>query len=420
MADLLYLVHRLPYPPNKGDKVRSFHLLKHLAARHRVHLGTFIDDPDDFRHLDVVRSSCASLHVEPLNPRSARLRSLSGFARGEALTVAYYRNAALAAWVERVVREHRPSAVVAFSSTMAQYIPKLPGVVTLLDIVDVDSAKWTQYAGNHAWPMSWLYRREGRKLLAFELAAVQAATRGFLVTDAERDLFEQLAPGSSACVDVVGNGVDADYFNPGSGFASPFRSDEVPIVFTGAMDYWPNVDAVTWFASSVLPAIAGARPEVRFYIVGARPTQEVLALTGDRVTVTGTVPDVRPYLAHARVVVAPLRVARGVQNKILEAMSMGRPVVASSACAGAIEAQPGSDLEVAAEGPAFVERLLVLLDDPARAEAIGQSARACVLARYSWDVRLARFDRYLGTDDSRCDASAPSVRGATKRPGVLA
>jgi sugar transferase (PEP-CTERM/EpsH1 system associated) len=424
MADLLYLVHRLPYPPNKGDKVRSFHLLRHLCARHRVHLGTFIDDPDDERHVDTVRSLCASLHVESLGAYSARMRALSGLVRGEALTVPYYRSASLTAWVDRTVREHRLQATVVFSSTMAQYVPTLPGMVTLVDMVDVDSAKWTQYAGNHGWPMSWVYRREGRKLLEFEKAAVQQATRAFLVTEAEADLFARLAPECAGQVDVVGNGVDADYFDAARGIASPFGPDEVPIVFTGAMDYLPNIDAVKWFATEALPRIASLNSAVRFYVVGRGPTPDVLALASDRVAVTGTVVDVRPYLAHARVVVAPLRIARGVQNKVLEAMAMGRPVIASSACAGAIEARPGTDLEVASDADGFVERILALLGESARAEAMGRSARACVLARYSWDARLARFDQLLGGGDTPSDPAGRGTidppRGAWHRPGVAA
>ena len=175
MANILYLVHRLPYPPNKGDKVRSYHLLKHLAARHRVFLGTFIDDPDDARHVDALRPLCADLHVEPLHPRAARIRSLSGLLHDEALTLPYYRNANLAAWVEGIVRDQRPDAAVVFSSAMAQYVPAELGLRTLVDLVDVDSAKWTQYAGNHRWPLSWLYAREGRKLLEFERATVRRA-----------------------------------------------------------------------------------------------------------------------------------------------------------------------------------------------------------------------------------------------------
>jgi sugar transferase (PEP-CTERM/EpsH1 system associated) len=424
MSDILYLVHRLPYPPNKGDKVRSYHLLRHLAARHRVFLGTFVDDPDDARHVPTLKELCAEVHVEPLDPRMARVKSLSGLLSGEALTLPYYRSANLTAWVERVRREQKPDAAVVFSGAMAQYVPTDAGLPTLVDLVDVDSAKWTQYAGNHRWPLSWVYRREGRKLLDFERATVQRAAQSFLVTDAEVELFLGLAPECAGRVEAVGNGVNADYFSPEQRFPSPFAADEIPIVFTGAMDYWPNVDAATWFVSDVLPALLERAPSLRFTIVGMRPTPAVQALAGARVNVTGTVPDVRPYLAHARVIVAPLRVARGVQNKVLEAMAMGRPVVASAECAGGIDAERGTEFAVAAEAADYVERIVGLLADRTRAEAMGAAARARVLERYSWDARLSQIDRWLpmGEEGGKVEALnrlSPDVAvSATERSRV--
>ena len=403
VANILYLVHRLPYPPNKGDKVRSYHLLKHLAAGHRVFLGTFIDDPDDEQHLDAVRQLCADVHVERLNPKVAKLRSLSGLLRGEALTLAYYRHTGLARWVQRIRREQRPDATVVFSSAMAQYGGAGTETPLLVDLVDVDSAKWTQYAGAHRWPLSWLYRREGRTLLAYERAVVERSVRSFLVTDAEVDLLRRLAPECAGKLEAVGNGVNADYFSPDHSFPSPYGASEVPIVFTGAMDYWPNVNAVTWFAAEAMPRLRAMRPNVKFYIVGMRPTPAVLALAGPGITVTGTVPDVRPYVAHAAVVVAPLRIARGIQNKVLEAMAMARPVVASAECASGIDAAAGTDFDVAADSEAYVARIDALLRDPTRAASVGAAGRARVLAHYDWDARLSRFDRWLQHGVATCE-----------------
>ena len=175
MSNLLYLVHRLPYPPNKGDKVRSYHLLKHLAARHCVFLGTFIDDPQDEAYVDKLPEFCADMHIARISPRTARIRSLAGLLGNEALTLPYYRNAGLQDWVECTLREQKIDAAVIFSSAMAQYVQGVPDLRTLVDFVDMDSAKWTQYAANHRWPMSWLYRREGARLLAFERAVAQRA-----------------------------------------------------------------------------------------------------------------------------------------------------------------------------------------------------------------------------------------------------
>ena len=395
MAKLLYLVHRLPYPPDKGDKVRSYHLLRHLADKHEVYLGTFIDDANDAVHIPTLRSLCAGLHVARLGPRGARLRSLAGLARGEALTLHYYRNAALATWVRDTVATQHIDTAVVFSSSMAQYVEHLPGMRMLVDFVDVDSAKWGQYAAHHAWPLSWLYRREGQRLLACERRVAANAQRSFFVTDAETAMFRSLAPECAARVEPMCNGVDAAFFSPDPARPSPFAPNEIPLVFTGAMDYWPNVDAVTWFARDVLPGLLQQWPALRFHIVGRSPTAAVQALASAAVNVTGTVPDVRPYVQHAAVVVAPLRLARGIQNKVLEAMAMARPVVLTEACAKPIDARDGIELLCATDAASFARRITELLAAPARAAAIGQAGRQRVLERYTWSAHLAGIDRHL-------------------------
>jgi sugar transferase (PEP-CTERM/EpsH1 system associated) len=399
MPPLLYLVHRLPYPPNKGDKVRSYHLLKHLLARHRVYLGTFVDDPEDEPHVDTLRALCAGVHAVRLSPRAAKLRSLAGLLSGDALTLHYYRDGGLAEWVRRTVAEQGIGTAVVFSSSMAQYLDGLPGVRMLVDFVDVDSAKWSQYAGDHRWPMSWLYRREGERLLACERAIAARAQRGFFVTDSETAMFGRLAPEVASQVEPLGNGVDATFFSPQAERPSPYAAGEVPLVFTGAMDYWPNIDAVTWFAREVLPALRQRRPALRFHIVGRAPTPAVKALAGEAVSVSGTVPDVRPYLQHAAVVVAPLKLARGIQNKVLEAMAMARPVVASTTCAQPIAARTGEELVVAEDAAQWVREIDGLLAAPQRAAAIGRAGRDCVLQRFSWEANLQGIDRHLPATD---------------------
>ena len=392
---ILYLVHRLPYPPNKGDKVRSYHLLKHLAARHEVHLGTFIDDPDDEQHLPRVQALCKSTHAARLHPRSAKLLSLRGLLSGEALSLPYYRDAGLQAWVDEAAARVGFDAVVVFSGVMAQYTRGLKGVKTLVDFVDVDSAKWRDYAPEHAWPMSWLYRREFAKLLGFEQRVADDAACSFFVTDNEVALFRALSPGRQLRLAALGNGVDADFFTPDASRGSPFANGELPLVFTGAMDYWPNVDAVTWFARDILPTLRERFPALRFHIVGRSPTPAVQALASAAVNVTGTVPDVRPYLQHAAAVVAPLRLARGIQNKVLEAMAMARPVVAAGTCVRAITADVQAGLQPAETESDYVERLGALLAEPQAADAAGLGARDFVLGAYSWDAHLSRLDRHL-------------------------
>ena len=401
MANILFLVHRLPYPPNKGDKVRSFHLLKHLAAKHRVFLGTFVDDPDDQQYVDTVKGYCADSHFASLNPRSARIRSLNGLLAGEPLTLRYYRDAGLQDWVNRICQTREIDSIVIFCSAMAQYVEHIPRVPKLVDFVDVDSAKWSQYATSHKWPMSWLYRREGRLLLDFERETAASASRSFFVTDAEVALFNRLAPECAVRVDAVCNGVDSDFFAPDDAFTSPYAADEVPIVFTGAMDYHPNADAAQWFAREVMPLVTARTAKARFYVVGRSPGPEVLALRGEHVAVTGTVPDVRPYLQHAALVVAPLRIARGIQNKILEAMAMGRPVIASATCAAAVDAVAGQELLTATSPEEYIAAISQVLEAPETATAMGGAARQRVVERYTWEAHMKAIDPYL---------PAPSLR----------
>lgn len=395
MANILYLVHRLPYPPNKGDKVRSYNLLKHLVTKHQVFLGTFIDDPEDERHIKTLRTLCAGLHVAKLNPRLAKIRSLNGLLAGDPLTLRYYQDVGLQEWVNETCKTQKIDTAVIFSSAMAQYVDNMSRLPTLIDFVDVDSEKWTQYAPKHRWPMSWLYKREGMRLLAYERQIASLSARSFFVTAAEAALFARLAPECGVRVEAMENGVDSDYFSPDPDRSSPYPQEELPIVFTGAMDYWPNVDAVTWFTKEVLPKLVAQRPTFRFYIVGRSPSPEVEALACEHVVVTGTVPDVRPFIQHAAVVVAPLRIARGIQNKILEAMAMERPVVASSECASAINANLGQEL-IAAHSPLdFVENIFKILENLDGVAAIGKAARQRVIESYSWEANMRGIDRYV-------------------------
>jgi polysaccharide biosynthesis protein PslH len=407
MANLLFLVHRLPFPPDKGDKVRSFHLLSHLAAQHRTFVGTFYDDLDDRVHVDTVRSMCTELHAEHLEKSRAQVASLGGLFAGRALTLSYYRRPGLQRWVNNLLARERIDAAVVFSSSMAQYVAApvaRQGLPLLVDFVDVDSAKWSEYAPAFTWPKSWLYRREGRKMRAVERQLAGTAAHSFFVTRTETELFLDGVEGLRPKVDTVGNGVDAEYFKPDAGRVSPFDATEIPIVFTGAMDYWPNVDAVIWFVREMLPELKVAWPSLRFHIVGRGPTDAVKALAGPAVHVTGTVPDVRPYLQHAAVVVAPMRVARGIQNKIVEAMAMGRPVVAAVPCVASLDAVAGTDLLAAATPRDFVQQVSALLRDPARARQLGLAARQRIQSDYRWSDRLAPVGRHI---DAAVLARAP-------------
>jgi sugar transferase (PEP-CTERM/EpsH1 system associated) len=385
---LLFLAHRIPYPPNKGDKIRSFHLLRHLGKRHEVHLGAFVDDPDDWQYRDALEPYCASIRLLPLNPRRARLASLVGLLTGEALTLPYYRNRELARWAQELADAGKVARGVAFSSAMAQFMPT--GLSRrVLDMVDVDSDKWSQYAATQRWPLAWVYAREGRKLAEWEARVAQDFDATLLVSRDEAALLQRRAPAARHKIGVFENGVDADYFSPARDYPNPFAPGVQGVVFTGAMDYWPNIDAVTWFAERIFPAVRHAEPAAQFTIVGSRPGEAVRSLARQPgVVVTGSVPDVRPYLAHAACVVAPLRIARGVQNKVLEAMAMARPVVASTQAAEGIRAEAGRDFFLA-EGEAEFAHAVV-----ARLQTFSPvaCARDCILAHYDWARNLGAID----------------------------
>jgi sugar transferase (PEP-CTERM/EpsH1 system associated) len=388
VEDLLLLIHRIPYPPNKGDKIRSYNLLKHLARDYRVHLATFVDDQDDWQHVPHVEAICASSHFAGLNPTLARVRSLGALVTNRSLSLDYYRDAGLARWVDQTVAAHKIGRVLVFSSAMAQYAQGFPQARRVVDFCDVDSDKWRQYADKKSWPMSWLYRHEARQLLSYERHVARECDAALFVSAPEADLFRQLAPESTAKIGFFNNGVDTDYFSPDNGYTSPYADGERAVVFTGAMDYWPNVDAVQWFADDIFPALRARFPDLRFYIVGSRPAAAVLELAKrDGIVVTGTVPDVRPYIAHAQVAVAPLRIARGIQNKVLEAMAMATPVVVSPQALEGIDAEPGTELVLAQDAAGFVQAVSNLL--PVRETAMGLAARAKVERQYSWPSNLA-------------------------------
>jgi sugar transferase (PEP-CTERM/EpsH1 system associated) len=394
MQELLYLVHRFPYPPNKGDKIRSYHLLKHLAKYYRVHLGTFIDDEKDHEYLDKVKSLCSETCIVDLHPRIARLRSLVGFLYGQPLTLPYYRDADLQAWVNGILENRHIKHILVFSSGMAQYVSGAGSAKRIIDFVDIDSDKWMQYSATTRWPFSWIYRRESKLLLEYERSVARNFDSAAFVSEAEANLFKQLSPEAAENITYFNNGVDAEYFSPLHSYINPYPTGSSVLVFVGAMDYWANIDAVEWFARAILPGVRASRPGMEFYIVGARPTAAVMSLAAlPGVTVTGAVPDVRPYLAHAFAAVAPLRIARGIQNKVLEAMAMEQTVIASPQALEGIGALPGKELFVAKDESEFADKIVSLLEMPGR--EIGRAARIRVLDDYSWKKSMERVDALL-------------------------
>jgi sugar transferase (PEP-CTERM/EpsH1 system associated) len=329
----------------------------------------------------------------------------------------YYRDRQMEEWV-RAIRRDKHTLAFVYSSAMAQYVLADGTAPRVMDFVDADSLKWQAYAQGMRWPMSAFYRREGRSLLNFERTICQRFEATILVSKPEADLFARIAGVDRDRVTAVTNGVDADYFSPEHTFDDPYGgSGNTALCFTGLMDYRPNIDAVVWFVREVLPLIKRSVPSATFWIVGANPHKRVRELGGDPgVFVTGRVRDTRPFLAHAGVAVAPLRIARGIQNKVLEAMAMGRPVVATTAAFEGLDATPGEHLLVAESADGFAAAVQQVLAG-ATTHHMGASARRAVQSRYRWTDRFAQLDEVLERVGWGLRSSTPTSDPVTAAAG---
>lgn len=385
---LLFLSHRIPFPPNKGDKIRSYHLLKYLSEHYRVFLGTFIDDENDWQYVSTVEQFCEGSCFVKLHPGLARLKSARGLLTGSPLSLPYYQSRKLSKWVDNQIKQQKISRAVVYSSPMAQYVMGNAdsSMTRVVDFVDIDSDKWNQYADRKGWPLNWVYRREARTLLKVEKTVAEKFDASLFVSSTEADMFRSLAPGL-ANVGFYNNGVDTDYFSPDEEMPNPYSQADKVLVFTGAMDYWPNIDAVIWFVKSIFPGIRERSPDVKFYIVGSKPPGSVQQLAEEaNVYVTGRVEDIRPYLKFAVAAVAPMRIARGIQNKVLEAMAMQKPTIVTNQGLEGIAANPGEEV-LLANTETDIEKLVfkVLSED---LSLLGEQARARVIQDFNWQENL--------------------------------
>jgi sugar transferase (PEP-CTERM/EpsH1 system associated) len=393
--ETLFLAHRIPFPPDRGDKIRSWNLLKHLATLGTVHLATFADDEADAAHLPALREALngalGEAHVE-IRKGSRAAAAARALLTNKPASLTLFDSAAMRAFVARTLAAQDIGTIFAFSGQMAQFVPSSTSARFVMDFVDMDSAKFAAYGRKGVGPMSLVNRREGARLFAWERAVAARADTSLFVSEAEAQLFRTRAALPNADIRALQNGVDLDFYDPQAAFP-PLTAPHPLIVFTGQMDYAPNVGAVAWFAENVLPRLPGAT----FAIVGRNPTEAVRSLR-DRpgVLVTGAVADVRSWLAAADVVAAPLLIARGVQNKVLEAMAMARAVVASPAAFEGIEAEPGTHLLVAESAEDQAHAIQTLLDHPAQARALGAAARARMDEAYRWEARLAPLAEIVG------------------------
>ena len=391
MGDILFLTHRIPYPPDRGDKIRGFNILKYLSARRRVHVIAFADETRDLRRKNELAAYTGNRSII-WRSKPRWLAAVQALAFRRPVSHTAFENGPLQEAVDNILARHSIDLIYVFSSQMAQYLPAKPRQKVIMDFVDMDSAKFDAYAKKSSGLTGWMMQREAQLLFAHEKAVAARVDASLFVSEAEAELFRERT--GAKRVYAVENGIDTDYFNPAASFKR-IETTGALIVFTGQMDYRPNIEAVTWFVEAIMPHIRVVHPQARFAIVGRNPTDAVKALARQPgVIVTGEVADVRGWIAASAVVVAPLKLARGVQNKVLEAMAMARPVVASTAAAEGID--HGDTIHVGATVGEIAEAVTRLMSDPAKANALGLTAREQVIARYGWDARLAVLDSILG------------------------
>jgi sugar transferase (PEP-CTERM/EpsH1 system associated) len=380
MKRLLFMAHRVPYPPDKGERVRAFHEILALADRFRVTVACLAHRPEDTAAAAQLRRFCDEVVVAPAGGTAGRARAAWSLLAGRSATEGFFRSPRLTRTVTRTAAAF--DLVFAYCSSMLPHAMAVPAPARVIDLVDVDSAKWAAYAAQACGPRRWLYARESRAVRALELEALAKCQATLLVSRAEARALGAAGEGIIA----VSNGVDTEYFTP----SPPPAAGAPALVFTGTMDYRPNVEGVTQFVRDVWPGLRRRAPQATFTIVGRDPTRAVQQLADvPGVTVTGSVADVRPYLAAASVVVTPLVTARGIQNKILEAMAAGRPVVASTPALEGLDVKVGEELLRADTPEEWLAAILGLASNLSERQAMGQAARARAVADYSWDARMA-------------------------------
>jgi sugar transferase (PEP-CTERM/EpsH1 system associated) len=399
--NVLFIAHRIPYPPNKGDKIRSYHMLRYLAEHYRVTVACMIDDADDLKYVGDLEAIVHQVFHTFRSPLFMKLKALGSLLSGEPFTKPCFYSQSLQKEIDDYLDKNDVKAVICFCASSAEYVFRsrhyhqtLQKKILLTDLVDVDSEKWRQYAEKKTGPMRWLYRREAKYLRLYEQQIVDSFDRAFLVSEAEKAVLT--TPGSVDKIEAMSNGVDLDYFSPESVSKTLSPTAPCKLVFSGAMDYWPNVEGAVWFAEKVFPAIKGAFPDIVFCVAGRNPTEAVLALKKiPGIEVTGTIPDMRDHLATATICVVPLLIARGIQNKVLEGMSMQKPVIATSGAATGLKAIDGEEIVVADDEKMMAVEIISLLNDPVRKQILGVNARKYVEREHSWESHLSRLSEII-------------------------
>jgi polysaccharide biosynthesis protein PslH len=387
-VNILFLSQRVPYPPNRGDKITSWRLVERMSRTHDVRCIAFAHGKADMEAAEELERRGISTTPIPYHDRWKKIASLPLLLTRKPLTLGVYGSRKLQAEVDALA--DWADLYYAYSSSMSAFVEKYDSKPRVMHLGELDSDKWRQYSERTRFPMSWLYRREWHTLFEFERRIALAVDENVLCTPLEEKIFREQIPGASST--VLRNGVDLEAFRP-----AREKAEEGHLVFTGVMNYYPNVDGCIWFANEILPRIRERIPGARFTIVGAHPTPEIEALSAlDGVTITGFVDSVTDWLDRAAIAIAPLRIARGIQNKVLEAMASGLPVVGTTSATQGVGGQAGRDFLLADDVTAFADHVCSLLEDTERAAELGRAARTFVEENYDWEVVFQHLDVVIG------------------------
>ena len=416
MKKILFITHRIPYPPNKGDKIRTFNELKYLSQSNRVDLLCLADEKNDLRHIPALQKYCHNVYCLPLNGVAAKIRGVFSLLTGRPLTSRYFYLRKIQMATDRLLAEEGYDAVLCFSSSMAEYVfeskvinllERQPRLV--LDFCDVDSAKWGQYAKESRFPMNRLYLLEQHLLRQYECRIQAEFDRTVLISADEVKLFHSFCSNLDGPT-IISNGVDLDFFDASSSAREDAETKHPVIVFTGAMDYHVNVKGVLWFVGNVWPALRQQLPTLELYVVGSNPVQELINLGKQPgIIVTGFVEDIRTYYERADVCIAPLHMGRGVQNKVLEAMAMSRAVVSTTRANAGIQGVSGEHLLVADEADEFRTAVLSLLNDHEKRKRLASNARQFVVDHFNWDHNMQKLQDLLLNESMPSVASVDSI-----------
>jgi len=388
---ILYLSQRIPYPPNKGDKLRAFNEIKYLSKHHEISLLCLTDDCREMGTPQELNRFCKSIDIVYLPKLQSKLQSGLAIFSTISLTLSYFHSKKLKKIVKMKLLSEQYDLIFVYCSSMAQYVDHVHHIPKIIDFVDVDSEKWRQYATYASFPMRLLYRIESYRLRKYEASIAENYQHGVFVSENEAEDFKRMVCPCPTISPIL-NGVDCEMFTPGT---EPY--DRNALIFTGAMDYYANVEAVLYFVDQILPLIKNKIENIKLYVVGSNPAKEIILLAKKEtnVIITGYVEEVQPYMRKAAVFVAPMRIARGVQNKILEAMAMGVPVVTSSLGYEGITAKQGEDIFVEDAPEHFAMRVIELVEDAELRRAVSEKSRKNVESCYNWEINLGKLEDLL-------------------------